>query len=447
MVQPESQENPVLYRVWLKEYCTMPVLTPRTPSYRLFKPRGLAVVTIDGRDHYLGKYGSAQSKAEYDRLIAEWLANGRRLPPAPGADLSVNELIAAYWKHVEAYYVKDGAPTSEAATIRYALRFVRRLYGHTLAKDFGPLALKAVRQAMVEHPVTRKVKVVDQETGQKREQAKVIRHGLARRYINKQVGRIKRMFAWAVEEELVPVAVHQALLRIKGLKKGKGQAREKPRVKPVPDAFMEAVLPCVPPAVRTMIEVQRLCGSRPQDMVLMRAIDIDMAGPVWEYRPSRYKTEHRDEDAGGARERIVFLGPKAQALLKPYLTLSLTEYLFSPKRSEAERNARKRGARKSKRWPSHVRHHARKRARRQRPALRDHYDVASYRRAIRRACLKAGVPIWSPNQLRHSAGTNIRKRFGLEASQACLGHAELGVTQIYAEVDFETARRVMAEIG
>jgi integrase len=73
--------------------------------------------------------------------------------------------------------------------------------------------------------------------------------------------------------------------------------------------------------------------------------------------------------------------------------------------------------------------------------------VASYRRAIRRACLKAGIPVWCPLQLRHSRGTEIRKRFGLEASQACLGHAELGVTQVYAEVDRDTARRVMGEIG
>jgi integrase len=196
-----------------------------------------------------------------------------------------------------------------------------------------------------------------------------------------------------------------------------------------------------------MIEVQRLCGGRPQDIVLLRAIDIDMTGDIWEYRPQRYKTEHHNDGGADDRERIVFLGPKAQVLLKPYLTLNLTDYLFSPKRSEAQRNARKREGRKSKRWPSHVRLQEWKRARRKRALLRDRYDVASYRRAIRRACLQAGVPIWSPNQLRHSAGTDIRKRYGLEASQACLGHAELGVTQVYAEVDRETARRVMAEIG
>jgi hypothetical protein len=43
----------------------------RTPSYRLHKPSGQAVVTLDSRDFYLGKYGSPESRAEYDRLISE----------------------------------------------------------------------------------------------------------------------------------------------------------------------------------------------------------------------------------------------------------------------------------------------------------------------------------------------------------------------------------------
>ena len=73
--------------------------------------------------------------------------------------------------------------------------------------------------------------------------------------------------------------------------------------------------------------------------------------------------------------------------------------------------------------------------------------MASYRRAIRRACLKAGLPLWHPNQLRHLRGTEIRRNYGLEASQAVLGHAELSVTQVYADVDREAARKIMAEVG
>jgi integrase len=395
------------------------------------------------RDVYLGKHDTDESWDEYNRVLAEWKANARRLPAevVKTSELSVNELILAYWRFAEAYYVKDGGATSEQDVIRFALRFVKARYGDTPARDFGPTALKTVRQAMIDHPVTRKVKVKDPATGKARVEVKVIRRGLARKTVNKLIQRAKRLFAWGVEEELLPATVHLALTRVGGLRRGKSGARETSRVKPVPEAHVEAVLPHVPAAVRTMIEMQRLCGGRPQDVVQVRAIDIDMTGPVWEYRPQRYKTEHRNDADGKDRERVVFLGPKAQALLKPYLTLNVTEYLFSPQRSEAERNARRREQRKTPAWPSHMRRRAKGRV------LGDRYTVAAYRRAIARACLKAGVPVWWPNQLRHACGTEVRKRYNLEASQAVLGHAELGVTQVYAEVDREAARRVMAEIG
>ena len=48
----------------------------RLPSYRLHKPSGLAVVSIGGRDIYLGKHDTAESRQEYDRLIPEWLITG-----------------------------------------------------------------------------------------------------------------------------------------------------------------------------------------------------------------------------------------------------------------------------------------------------------------------------------------------------------------------------------
>ena len=54
---------------------------------------------------------------------------------------------------------------------------------------------------------------------------------------------------------------------------------------------------------------------------------------------------------------------------------------------------------------------------------------------------------WSPNQLRHAAGTEIRRRFGLEAAQVILGHAKADVTQVYAERDMATAAEVMRKIG
>src|SRR5262249_19041474 len=153
----------------------------RLPKYRHYKPKGLAVVRIDGRDVYLGKFNSAESREKYRRVIAEWLALGepvRAIRPHPDspAGPTIGELILAFWpRFAEGHYRRpDGRPTGELDNYRDSLRPLRRLYGHTAAGDFGPLALKAVRQSMIES-------------------------GLARTTINQRVGRIVRMFKWAVE--------------------------------------------------------------------------------------------------------------------------------------------------------------------------------------------------------------------------------------------------------
>jgi len=53
--------------------------------------------------------------------------------------------------------VKNGRPTKELAEMRYALRPVRILFGESLAREFGPLKLKAVQQHMVDSDLSRGV--------------------------------------------------------------------------------------------------------------------------------------------------------------------------------------------------------------------------------------------------------------------------------------------------
>lgn len=314
----------------------------RQPKYRFHKARNCAVVTIQGTDLYLGKHGSPEAWEKYHRLVAEWMASHHDPPPdrvAPNAPLTIVELIAHYWRFVQAFYIKDGKPTSEVDTIKQALRFLRRLYGSTPACEFSPKKLKAVREAMTTHKVIRRQKVrdpetgrviVDPKTGEALWEQKVVRSGLARRYINQQISRIKRCFGWAVEEEFVGVEVHAALLRVKGLRRGKSAAREKPRIRPVLGAPIDAVLPVVPPIIEKMIRLQLLCGGRPQDIVGMCAQDIDRSGPVWEYRPRRYKTEHHNDGADTDLERVIYLGPIAQNILEPFLREQAVGYLFTP---------------------------------------------------------------------------------------------------------------------
>jgi integrase len=371
---------------------------------------------------YLGRYGSVESRAEYNRIVAEWMAAGPESPPpaspeAEQPDVTVAELILAYWGYVQSYYIKCGKHTSEVDTVRQALRPVRELYGHTPARSFGPLALKACQDAM-------------------------IGMGWARTYINRQINRVKRMFGWAVANELLPVTVYQALTTVPGLRKSRTNAKEKPPVGPVSDDVIGKTLDHLPPVVAAMVRVQRLTGARPQEVVELRAVDIDMSDPsCWVYRPGRHKGEHHD------RERIIFIGPRAIEVLKPFLTLDISAHLFSPKESVARRNARRRSERKTPLWGSHRRHQAQKRKAQPKRPPQDCYTVASYRRAIRRACLKADLPVWHPHQIRHTAGTAIRRQYGLEGAQACLGHAELGVTQVYAAKNLDTAREIMKAIG
>ncbi len=92
----------------------MPKLVNSLPSYRRHKTSGQAVVTLNGKDHYLGPHGTKVSRGQYDRLIAEWLANGRRLVADEAEPVSVEELLAAFWEHANRYYVGlDGRITSE----------------------------------------------------------------------------------------------------------------------------------------------------------------------------------------------------------------------------------------------------------------------------------------------------------------------------------------------
>jgi integrase len=431
----------------------VPVRTLRTPSYRLHKPTGQAVVTLDGQDFYLGELDTPESRAEYDRLIAEWLVCGRQLPPRfspAAADVTVNETLLAYLEWADGYYVKNGKPTTEPVNIRLALRHVRELYGHTPARDFGPLALKAVRERFIDS-------------------------GLCRNEVNKRVRHVLRAFKWAVAEEMVPPSTHHGLKAVAGLRRGRSKARESEPVKPVPEAFVAAVEPFVSRQVWAMAQLQLASAMRPGEVVMMRTCDLDMSGPVWVYTPESHKTEHH------GRERKIYLGPRAQAILRPWLRTELGAYLFSPAEAMEEHRAELRRDRKTPVQPSQ---RARRRKRRPEKSPGERYTADSYWRAIHYSCdrafphpeLAALETIestrerwaavrewkaknkarlkawrrehrWHPHQLRHNAATRLRKEFGLDVARAVLGHASAAVTEVYAEMDLEKAAEAMERVG
>jgi integrase len=326
--------------------------------------------------------------------------------------ITVTELVASYWDWARGYYVKNGRPSGHLPKVRQALRVLRELYGSTSAASIGPLAMRAI-------------------------QGHCVAAGMSRVYVNDTCGDIRRVFKWAVSHELLPATSYQALTTVPGLKRGRSAARETDPVLPVDDAVVAATLPHLSPVVADMVRFQSLVGCRPTEACLIRPGDLDKTSEVWVYTPSEHKTEHH------GRERRIFIGPRAQDVLRPYLLRSADACCFSPVDSERKRQAEKRARRKSKVQPSQL---DRSKANPIKQP-RDRYTKDSYNRAIRRACIKAGVTPWSPNQLRHAVASAIRRSYGIEAAQTVLGHSRADVTQVYAERDWQKAADVMRAIG
>jgi integrase len=246
------------------------------------------------------------------------------------------------------------------------------------------------------------------------------------------------MVRWAVSEELVPATVITALETVAPLKRGRCNAREPVPIRPVPETDVNAVLRHVSRQVRDMIRLQLLTGCRPEEVCALRPCDVDRRGDVWEVLLEQHKCAHHDI------ERRLFLGPRAQAILTPYIDNRPADaYCFCPAEAEAERKAELRKKRKSKVQPSQLD--------RRKPDPTIHpgeaYTTDSYRRAIHRACKTAKITPWAPNRLRHSRLTDLRREYGIETAQAVAGHTRIETTQVYAEAAAARARAATLEVG
>ncbi|MCC7418845.1 MAG: site-specific integrase [Planctomycetaceae bacterium] len=359
------------------------------PSYCLHRPTGQAYTRLNGKMIYLGEWDSARNRARYGEIVDEWAL--RENPT--GAVLSIDDLVLKFMAYARGYYQKDGRPTSEVHCLQLAARYIVRVYGPTPARLFGPSKLKAVRAAMV-------------------------KDGHCRTSINQHCSRIRRIFKWASGEELLPSSVYRTLQDVAGLEAGRTDAEESDPVLPVPLDDVEAIKPFLTAPVLGLVEFQLATGCRPSEALTLRGIDIAIVpgGEVWEYRPRTHKLAHRK------KPRVVFIGPKAQEVVRRYQKDDPNAYLFSP------REVRK-AIRGATRQPG------------------ERYNIHGYRNAVKRACARAGVPEWSPNRLRHNFGTLARTEAGIDAVRVLLGHSKLNTTEIYAEADGDKARAVVARIG
>jgi integrase len=207
--------------------------------------------------------------------------------------------------------------------------------------------------------------------------------------------------------------------------------------------------------------------ARKSAISILRPIDLDQTDPhAWVYKPTRKKGKKKGKD------RFVYFGPAAQEILAPWLEgVGPEAWVFSPQQSEALRNAERRQKRRTKKRPSHEQRNEKKRKTVRKRNYSAHMKTHAVGVAIRRACQKLDermrrernpddkrkskevpkadrlFPHWHVHQIRHTAGTRVRREFGAEVAQIFLGHSQLSTTEIYAEPDREAVKKAVAKLG
>lgn len=407
------------------------------PTVQHHKASGQAKVRIRGQDIYLGRWGSKEAREAYARIVAESSAVGPDIAQAAKqaaqatASVTVAELCLLWLDHAELTYTKNGRLTSHVGTFRTVIRVLRQLYGSTPAERFGPLALEAVR-------------------------GEFVRIGHSRNTANRYCGNVRKIFRWGASRELVPATVATALGTLDPLRSGRTIARDSAPVLPIDDATIDATVAKLSKVVSDMVKLQRVTGMRPGEVCNLRPGDIDRTGKVWKYSPSEHKSQHK------GRSRIVYIGPRGQAILLPYLLRAADAFCFSP-REAAELDRAARHARRK--TPIDQGNRPGSKPLKKKPIRQpgEKYTANTYRVAIVRACERAfGMPkglstaertkwrrenCWHPNRLRHSFGTEAREAAGIEGAQVVLGHAQLNTSEIYAEKSEALATVVALRIG
>ena len=388
----------------------MPKLKKQDPKN--CRDRNQAFSWYNGKRIYHGVWGSPEAKKNYRRFCTA-LDENPALPLQVGkmGSALISELADGFLAGIESQKDK-----SHVTHFKIAIGYLVDIYGDMPVGEFSPKKLKTVRNQMV-------------KTGK-----------LCRRMVNDYTGRIKQIFAWGVEEELVPPNVYDAIRVVKTLPKGTPGTFDHPEREAVPLWAIIATLPFLAPVVAAMVQVQWLTGMRPSEVFKMRVGNIDRSrkNGLWYYTPASHKTE---EHIG---KKPIPLGKPEQDLIAPYLVgKKPAEAVFSPRTAVQERAAQARARRESPLTPSQL-------ARVERQNVGEFYDKDSYRRAVEYGIKKGNrhgqtIPHWSPYLLRNSAATAIELEHGLDQAQAQLGHTSADMTRRYSKAQLRQREKLAQE--
>jgi integrase len=362
---------------------------PDPPPLKPYKGGARVRCTYKGQpfERHFGPWGSTKSKDEYARFCNDWRTRGP-LAAMGLAVVMIGELVANYTEWAATEYRKRGRESSEMHCQRSALRVLVERFGGEDVSDFTPDKLREYQRACVE-----KKWAADTVKG----------------YTN----RVLQCFRFAVERGHYPGEMLDRLRAVRNVRRGESMGKRSKKRVPVPLEHVEAVMPhldkrdAVRAMLETMIRAQLFVGCRPIEICVMRPVDLDRTKSEWMYTvPAAW---HKLDHFG--RDQIYWIGPRAQALLLPYLEgRGPEEPLFHlPTKTTAVKRV----------W---------------------------YERKIGEACVKAGVPEWNPHRLRHTRATAVADASGTEDGSRVIGDSEEVARRHYI-ADENAKRRIARDSG
>jgi integrase len=378
---------------------------------RCHKASGLAYVFHKSKRHYLGPWNTAESRRAYREWVNRWEASERpaELAASPlAAGGTVGDLVAAFMIHARRHYVHiDGQETDEVGHFKVALAPLLAAHLHRDVDAILPRDLIAIVEAW---------KAAKQSRG----------------YINKNLGRIKRVFKWGLSPaELVAPETFARLSLVRGVPLG--QAEEPDEVQPVELRALARTLRRLEAdgrhAFAAIVRVQYYAGPRPGEVCRMNVAEIHRRSfkvggriiPIPEgvavFTPRRHKLRKKNH--------LVYyiLGPRAQAALAPFLDTA-----------DAEGFVFHRGVIGGKRFSRFP-----------------HCDPEHYSKTVGEAAEAAHAgekaARWSPGQLRHNFLTRWDALGSIELGSAAVRHKSLSTTAIYVQRDLSRVGSAALQLG
>jgi integrase len=299
---------------------------------------------------------------------------------------TLRQAFETFLTHARTYYrLPSGKLSSEPRCYEFSFKQLLDLYADLPANSLRRPHVVAARQRMIDAKISRRV-------------------------INQSVGRIKRAVRWLCESGHLGDEVYNSISIVRGLPAYRSPAPELLPVSSVPEDSFFATIPYLSDPWRSIALLQWYSGMRPGDACGIKLSYLDTtSSECW---IADFMREHKMGYRGKSHQ--VAVGPKGIDVLRSWATVATQrgrDYVFLVR---------------GRKTP---------------------VQVSSYAHAVQRACVAAGVQHWHPNQIRHSFGTRVREKWGLEGAQVALDHARADVTQVYAESAVNRRVEIAKEIG